>query len=281
MVNATYVSNSGLSYTFGVDGSTICDIDVYKSVDVDLSTAQGFSQIGDSVQGKSVKGRNISITGVIFRSIPKRKDDMRSVFTPLSSGKLIYNGKYFSNVYVKSPPTFSPQKTNGKFSIRLYAPFPYFFSVDEESSEIGSIIPQFHFPIDYSAPHSFGVRSTEKYKNVINAGNVAVPFSATITATATSQNPAIANLNSGKFLKLNGELSPGDVVKIYRDTEFVLRAELFRNNESSDILHWIDESSDLFELDVGDNVIAATDDSGGGITARLSFNWAVSAIYED
>lgn len=282
MANAKFISDNGLSYTFGVDGSTAFNMDVYSGVSVKLSTAQGFSQIGESVQGKSVGGRNINITGVIFRSITSRKEDMRRVFTPFSTGKLIYNDKYYTNVYVKDPPTFSPLKDNGRFSIRLYAPFPYFFSATEESKEIGFITPKFHFPVNYNAAHVYGVRSDQKYSNVINSGNVPVPFSATITATGTSVNPTITNLKTGSFIKLNGALTPGDVVKIYRDSDFVLRVKLERDGSTTDVLHWVDEASDLFKLNVGDNIISISDDGeGSGISARFSYSWAVSVLYED
>ena len=50
---------------------------------------------------------------------------------------------------------------------------------------------------------------------------------------------------------------------------------------SSDVISWIDESSDLFELDVGDNLISATDDDGGAsLTAKITYNPVVVAVYE-
>ena len=49
----------------------------------------------------------------------------------------------------------------------------------------------------------------------------------------------------------------------------------------SDIVGWIDEASTLFELNVGDNLIAANDDEGGAaLVVHFYFNPAVGALYE-
>ena len=50
---------------------------------------------------------------------------------------------------------------------------------------------------------------------------------------------------------------------------------------TSDIISWIDENSELFELEVGDNLISANDDEGGlSLTAKITFSPAVVALYE-
>ena len=49
-----------------------------------------------------------------------------------------------------------------------------------------------------------------------------------------------------------------------------LRAEKTSDGITTDILSWIDEGSTLFEMNVGDNLIAANDDEGGAsLEARL------------
>ena len=84
-----------------------------------------------------------------------------------------------------------------------------------------------------------------------------------------------------KTLKINGTLNPGDSVNIYRDDDNILKAELISDGNASDIISWIDESSDLFELEVGDNLISANDDYGGSaLTTKITFSPAVVALYE-
>lgn len=281
MYNAVFISDSGLQYNFGVSGSTVFDMDVGDGIPVNIGVAQGFSQVGQTVESLSVSGRNINVTGAIYAGIQERKNAMRKVFAPFVSGRLIFENKYYTNVYVKNPPSFSPVKNNGKFSMRLFAPYPYFFSVAEEGSEIGTITPRFMFPVNYGVPHWFGVRSGQKYSNIVNSGDVEIPFSVNITAFATSQNPVITNMETGEYLKINGTLNPGETIKIYRDKNHVLRAEMSSGDSVQDAISLVDEGSSLFSLRVGDNIISANDDGGGsGLSVRFSYNLAVGALYE-
>lgn len=281
MYKAVFESERGEKYIFGTDGSTVFDMDVGNGVSIDIGTSQGFQQVGETVESQSTEGRPINVKGVIYGSVNELKRKMRRVFAPFVRGKLIVEDKYYANVYVKNTPTFSPKSGDGRFSMQLFAPYPFFYSVDEKSSEIGRIEPMFHFPVDYSVPHMFGVKSNEKYNNIINSGDVNVPFKIFITATGTSDNPVVTNLETLEFLKLNGSLSIGDTVSIYRDSQGVLRAELNRDGEVVDIISWIDEESTLFELNVGDNLISFSDDEDGeNLMARFSYNPAVVAVYE-
>ena len=207
---------------------------------------------------------------------------MRKVFAPFVWGKLIFEGKHYIRVCVKDTPTFSPVKDDGRFTMLLYAPFPFFYSVDDAYYNIGGISPMFSFPINYATPHKFGERGTEKYTNVYNNGDIAVPFNVYMETFGTSANPMIVNLDTQEYLKLNGTLNTGDVANIYRDSNNILRAELSTGGESVDILSWVDDGSTLFQLNPGDNIIAFDDDGGGSsLTVKFTFSPAVVAVYED
>ena len=281
MYSAVFESKNGEKYVFGVNGGTVFDMDVASGASIDIGTSQGFTQIGETVESQKVSGKVIAVNGVIYQSVNEMKNRMRRVFAPFASGRLVFEGKYYIYVYVKSTPTFSPVKGNGKFSMQLFAPYPFFLSLDEKSIGIGAIEPKFSFPVNYEEPHIFGLKQAEKYKNVFNAGDVIVPFKVTMAASGTSENPTITNLKSSEFLKLNGTLNVGDSVAIYRDDQGVLRAELKSNGESIDIISWIDEKSSLFDLAVGDNLISATDERGGdNLSTRFYYNPAVVSVYE-
>lgn len=281
MYNAIFESSNGEKYVFGVNGGTVFDMDVGGGVSVDIGTSQGFAQIGETVENQKISGRPINVNGVIYQSIDESKKRMRRVFAPFASGRLIFEGKYYIYVYVKNTPTFSPVKGNGKFSMQLYAPYPFFRSLDEKSVSIGAIVPSFSFPVNYSEDHIFGLKQSEKYKNVFNAGDVVVPFKVSMVASGTSENPVVTNLQTMNFLKLNGTLNIGDSVVIYRDDQGLLRAELESDGELKDIISWIDEESSLFDLSVGDNLISVTDNQGGeNLSTRFYYNPAVVSVYE-
>jgi hypothetical protein len=279
--SAFFESDKGEKYVFGTSGNTVFDMDVGDGVSVNIGTSQGFSQVGVTVQTRNVSGRNIKVKGVIYGDVQGRKRAMRRIISPLSSGRLVFNERYYTRVFVKTAPSFSPLKDNGSFSLQFFAPFPYFYDIDQVSLEIGAVKPMFTFPVNYSNPHKFGEKGNERYKNIVNSGDTSVPFSLFLTTSGTSTNITIANLLTFKQLKLNGTLNAGEYINIYRDNDNVLRAELTSNGDKYDIISWIDESSELFELEVGDNLISANDDEGGAsLNSKITFNPAVVALYE-
>lgn len=281
MYSVKYKGDDGKEIIFGTNGDMVCDVSVADGVSVNLTTAQGFSQVGETVQGRSVGGKPINVKGVIFRNVQNVKRALLNALTPFSSGTLFFDDKYKIRVVVKNSPSFSPVKDNGKFSMQFFAPFPFFYSVDERSEIVGRIIPLFSFPANYGTPHKFGERESSTYLLLENEGDVNVPYSVTLECTGASTNPTITNLHTFEFLKLNGSLQSGDVVNISRNEDEVLTAILTRNDEHIDIISWIDEKSAFFELNVGDNMISINDDEGGvGLLGRISYNPAVVAVYE-
>ena len=281
MYNVVFENDNGSKYYFGVNGTTVFDMDLGNGVPVNIGTSQGFSQIGETMQSMNVSGRTIKVKGTVYGNVQERKESMRKIISPFSRGRLVFEKKYYIRVCVKSAPSFSPVKNDGRFTMQFFAPYPFFKSVEEKNIEIGSIKPLFLFPVNYALPHKFGEKGIARYKSVYNESDVSIPFSLHISCSGTSTNPVIANLQTFKTLKINGKLNAGDFIDIYRNDDNVLQAIITSDGVKSDIISWIDESSDLFELEMGDNLISATDDEGGvGIVAKITYNPVVVAVYE-
>lgn len=281
MYSVLFESESGQKYLFGADGNTVFDMDFGNGISVNIGTSQGFSQVGETVESMTVGGRTISVKGTVFGNVQEKKTTMRRVFAPFAAGRLIFEGKYYTRVFVKESPTFSPIKNDGRFTMQLFAPFPFFYFTDQKNISVGGIEPLFSFPVNYAEPHTFGRRSANKYSNIYNDGDVAVPLHIYIESFGQSVNPKITNLETLEFLQINGTLTAGDFINIYRDQNNVLRAELTSDGHTQDVLSWIDDGSNLFMLQVGDNLISYDDDVGGAsLTVRFSYSPAVVAIYE-
>ena len=281
MYNVVFENDNGSKYYFGINGTTVFDMDLGNGVPVNIGTSQGFSQVGETMQSRTVSGRTITVKGTVYGNVQERKKSMRNVISPFSCGRLVFESKYYIRVCVKSAPTFSPIKDDGRFTMQFFAPYPFFKSVRETNVEIGSIKPLFSFPVNYSTPHKFGEKSSARYKNIYNDSDVSIPFSLRISSSGKSTNTIISNLKTFKTLKLNGTLNAGDFIDIYRNDDNVLQAIMTSDGVQSDVIYWIDESSDLFELDVGDNLISATDDEGGtSLTAKINYNSVVVAVHE-
>ena len=276
-----FESDNGKRFLFGPSGSNWFGMNIGDGLEVTLGKSQGFSQAGETVETQSVAGRTIDVTGQLYGNIVQLKNALRNVCAPLTSGRLIFQKSHYIRVYVKSAPTFSAVKNNGLFSMQFFAPYPYYSSFEEKIYRLGGITKQFRFPVNYSQPHRFGTRSGNRYTNVINSGDVSVPFRLELHATGVSTNPTVTNLKTFAYLKLNGQLNAGDVAVIYRDNNNVLRAELTSGGVTSDIISWIEDDSSLFELVSGDNLIQANDDeNSAGLYASIIFSPAVVTLYE-
>lgn len=281
MYSITFESDNGKKYVFGKNGNTVFDMGIGDGLSVTIGTSQGFGQVGETVENQTIGGRTINVKGTVYNNIPERKKTMRNVMAPFTSGKLVFNGEYYMRVYVKNSPSFSPVKLDGRFTMQFYAPYPFFRSMDEKIAYVGIITPQFSFPVNYSTPHRFGTKSAERYTNINNSGDAKIPFGVYLSSDGICNNITITNLKTLAYLKINGTLSVGDTMKIYRDDDGVLKAELTSDGVTSDAISMIDEGSTLFELDVGDNLISASDDTdGANLTASFMYREAVASLYE-
>ena len=94
--------------------------------------------------------------------------------------------------------------------------------------------------------------------NVFNNGQVPVPFTATFTASGDVRNPIITNAITGKFIKINKSLVSGErlEVKITHERTYVT------SNIDGDCRGALSIYSNLFRLDVGDNVLKPEAESG-------------------
>lgn len=281
MYEVIFENDNGKKFVFGPGGNNWFGMNIGDGMEITLGKSQGFAQIGETVETKAVAGRPIDVTGQFYGDIVERKNALRNVCAPLASGRLVFQKTHYIRVHVKAAPSFSAVKNNGLFRMQFYAPFPFFSAFSESYYRIGGMVPGFRFPVNYKKPHRFGTRNSERYVNVINPGDVRVPFRLTIRSEGISTNATITNLTTFAYLRINGIINTGEYITIYRDNNNVLRAELTSGETVTDVVTWIDDESSLFELESGDNLISANDDEGGAaLVAGFTFNPAVGVLYE-
>lgn len=276
-----FYSDNGQKFAFGTENGNVFDAGLSDGVSVDIGTSQGFSQIGETIENRTISGRTIPVHGTFYGlNIPERKSKMRSVLNPMARGRLVFESQEI-RVVVSRSPTFSPIRDDGRFTLQFFAPYPFFRSTRASTVAIGSVEPMFRFPINYATPHKFGGTGDEKYVNVRNDGDVPIPFEVYIknkNSEIPAQNVTLVNLVTLQRLTISGTLSLGEMVHIYRDSDNVLRAELTVDGETSDIISRITEDSTLFELAVGDNLIGT--DGTENLYVRFAYNPAVVNVYE-
>lgn len=280
MFDAVYVSKSGKSYTFGTSNNTVFSMKFGGGISSELSKQQGFLQVGESVTASSVSGRSFIINGAIYGSgIPEKKKLLRSVFAPMTSGTLTIEGDYSIDLWVSNSPDFYEDRTDGRFSIKMFAPNPFFKSTKESVVKLGSTIPLFSFPINYAAPHMFGAFESKERASIENKGDVAADARFYIYARSNLTNPTI--YCGDKYLQYSSILGEGEGLEVCKDSDGDLSVvRIFDGGKSNDI-GLLNDTSTFFEVPVGKNmIIVKTDDPSEIAEVTIRFNETVVSIFE-
>lgn len=280
MFNAVYVSKNGKSYTFGVKNNTVFSMKFGGGISTALSKQQGFLQNGESVTASSVSGRSFTINGAIYGTgIVEKKKLIRSVFAPMTSGTLTIEGDYSIDLWVSNSPDFNEDKTDGRFSIKMFAPYPFFTATKESSVKLGSITPAFSFPVNYAKPHMFGIFESKDRTTIENNGDIAADARVYIYAKSNLTNPTV--FCGDKFLQYDGILDEGEGLEIGKDSDGDLSVvRIFAGGKSNDI-GLLNDSSTFFNIPVGKSMlIVKTDDPSEIAEVVIRFNETVVSLFE-
>lgn len=254
-----YVNENGDSVTFDWAGGYLINKPVgIDTVPVSLSQAKGINQTGATIQSKNVQPRPVNVTGrLVGNAQAAGKEKLLSVIRPDLSGKL-YADDYYLNVFPTATPTIGYEDSFAKFQFSVLAAYPYWCKDDSASTTLAGVEPLFKFPWNISKKYRFGKLVETQFFNVINRGQVPVPFTATFSASGDVENPKITNALTGKVLLIKKSLVSGErlVVEITHDRTYVT------SSIDGDCRGALDLKNTFYELDVGDNVIKPEAKSG-------------------
>lgn len=254
-----YVNENGDSVTFDYAGGYLINKPTgIDTVTVSLSQAKGINQTGATIQSKNVQPRPVNVNGHLAGDgQAANKEKLLSVIRPDISGKL-YADDYYLNVWPTATPNIEAKQWGAQFQFSLLAAYPYWCKDDSASVVLAGIEPLFKFPWNISRPYRFGRLKLEQFMNVPNRGQVPVPFTATFAASGDVENPKITNAATGKFLIVNKSLVSGErlAVQITHDRTYVT------SSVDGDCRGALSLKSNLFQLEVGDNVLKPEAKSG-------------------
>ena len=254
-----YVNENGDSVTFDYAGGYLINKPTgIDTVTVSLSQAKGINQTGATIQSKNVQPRPVNVNGyLVGDGQAANKEKLLSVIRPDISGKL-YADDYYLNVWPTATPSIEPKDWGAQFQFSLLAAYPYWCKDDSASVALAGIEPLFKFPWNISKPYRFGRLKLEQFMNVPNRGQVPVPFTATFAASGDVENPKITNAATGKFLIVNKSLVSGErlAVQITHDRTYVT------SSVDGDCRGALSLKSNLFQLEVGDNILKPEAKSG-------------------
>lgn len=254
-----YVNDNGDSITFDFAGGYLINKPTgIDTVSVSLSQAKGINQTGATIQSRNVQPRPVNITGYLVGDAQTvGKEKLLSVVRPDIGGKL-YADDYYLTVYPTATPNIEPKRWGAQFQFSLLAAYPYWCKDDSASVALAGIEPLFRFPWNISRAYQFGRLKRELFMNVLNRGQVPVPFTAVFSASGDVEKPKITHVATGKFLVVNKGLVNGErlTVQITHDRTYVT------SSVDGDCRGALSLKSNLFQLEVGDNVLKPEAESG-------------------
>ena len=248
-------------------------------IEVDVTTSQGFDQIGVSVASMALEERMIGIVGRVDNFTPDQLRRISNMFLPLSMVRVYFEDKYWIDAVVTETPVFSYDLTSARFSVELLAPDPYWKHKNKSFYRLGGLTGGFNFPVSYNTPHNFALFPEILFANCKNNGNARVDFKATVTAfSGTADGFKLTNASNQKYLTVNEPITATDTIEVYRENG-ILRVTKTTGGITEDIFSSFDEESTLFHMDPGDNVIRA-DATGGDavLIATIEFYDCVAGV---
>jgi hypothetical protein len=252
---------------------TFCSLPPYKLMSINglgglgnsIVTEKSPFQYGSSRLNSAVEERRINFDILIMcrnaLEIKDRRREISKVLNPilgLGTLKYVYADGEVKVIQceVEVAPVFvhSAKHPSDRFQITqftLFCPQPFYEDENYSVEEMKAFLNKFKFPL--KLPTAMGGEGSKV--NIINEGDVPSPVK--ITFTGASINPTIRNLTTGEFIRLEKELLKDDVLTI--NTEFGnKRIEINGQNAYS----YISDDSTLWELQLGENLIAYETDSG-------------------
>lgn len=273
-------TDDGNVINFDYEHGIVADLSPLSGIDVQMYTSQGFNQHGVTVENQSVSGISRTIKGVIFRdeyAVGERLLEYLPVFT---TGKLFFEDDYFCEITIEKTPSIIKEKS-GKisFTMMVFCSTPFWYQKNEILAVFGGHEPYFRFPINYAGTHYFGLKSESAFINLYNPGTIEVPYTARfMTNASTISSFGLIDVKTGKLLKLNENIDPySEVLVGYRNN--ILTAEKIQNKVITNIFHAIDEESELFMLETGENIFRPFADVGEDyMRVEISYNAAVMGV---
>lgn len=239
------------------DGADIKVWEGFEEITTEYETVQNATGNGTIVVGEHMPERAMHIIARVERSIIEQT--LR--YFQRTKRLVMVVGSRKINVEVEKASILrgASLHTILFLELNLVAHDPFFYDVSDFGKNIAGIIPSFGFPWTYSPdnPVHFGYREFSDKTIFENDGDSKVGVKFKIEATGDVANVKVENLRTGQFVKVNHRLKQGDILEIS-----TVEGEKYIKLNGKDIFNEIDRLSDFFYLDIGDNFLQYSADSG-------------------
>lgn len=276
-----YINENNESLTFTYESGYL----INKPQGIDMlsishAQAQGINQVGSTFQSSNVQSRPITIIGKLVGPYQQtNKTRLLSVIRPDLSARL-YADDYYLEVRPTATPTIEPRPDFARFQFSVIAAYPYWMKDATASATLSGVHKMFRLmdslknkQWNISRAYRFGEVINAAFINLVNNGQVPVPFTVTFTAIDTVVNPKLIEASTNEYLLLNKSLVPGEkvVVEITHERTYVT------SSVDGECRGALDLGSSFFRLKVGDNVIKP-EASSGRTNLKVEINYAEEIV---
>jgi hypothetical protein len=203
--------------------------------------------------------RNITIEGRILASSIDEAYEFRKtlldVFNPKHKGRLIFKDLSIPCIVEEAPVFNVGSHRTPAFFISLLCTSPYFETVEELTRLLAGWHPNFEFELEIPIEEGIemGYREESLIIPVENVGSVPCGATFEFIAQGIVEDPFLIDVVTGKFIKLNRIMQPGEIVTV--STHFANKKVTSSLNSGTNAFSSLDENSDFLQLDVGTNLL--------------------------
>ena len=237
----------------------ITNIDGIDPPEAVINSTRNAGADGSVFNSAYVDNRVITITLAINAPAELNRINLYKYFKSKQKVKLYYKN-YTRNVciegYVQNIPINYFEKKQIA-QIIIFCPNPFFNESIDKVTNFETVTSLFQFPFEIETPIPFSSIATNTETNVINAGDVETGMIITLRASGAVVNPAIYDVDTGEYFKINKAMAAGDVITINtKDKEKSIT--LLSNGVLSNIIGNIEYGSTWLKLRPGDNIMLIT-----------------------
>lgn len=246
------------------------------SVESQVQTQKSPFQNGSTPTSRTLGERDIelavTIQGADRIEVSNLRRTLGRVFDPLAGdGVLEYTieeGLTFAiSCEADSIPIFPSGAdrlpTMQKCTIPLTAYNPYWMDVNERYTELIAFSNAFTMP--FSFPIAFGEQGASQ--TIYNTGDAATPF--TVELKGSNETPRIENHTTGKKIQLNRSLDANETLYLNTEKGFKSAYIIGADGVKTNVMGFLDPSSEFFELAMGENVISYNAVAASGSSIAL------------
>ena len=237
-------------------------------------------QDGKTLIDQLLEPRELSLNFVMFGETKQEVFDKRrtiqKMFNPANGLGTIQweqdSGKIYEiDVVADGTPQFPSGDGRGSryqtALVNLTAPNPLWR--DENKTNIilakyeGGLTYPFEFPIEY------GISANSKTGS--NEGDIKTPVYIEIVGPVT--NPCVQNITTNQKLDIQQTLEDGEKIIIktgFGEKEITL---IGTDGSETNVMHWLTDDSEFFNLAVGENTLTFDEDSGSGDAGNMTIDF--------